>query len=74
VFNNDLRFGGRKYKDLQFRDLRELFMAILNPGKYEQFLTDVFFGSKNAEPLPLGNIPLKSNGSRIMLDVGHAQF
>jgi hypothetical protein len=39
-FNHDLRFGHQTYSELKYRDLKDLYSYILDPSKYEQFLSD----------------------------------
>ena len=75
-FNHDLRFGHRSYKDLQYRDLKDLYPSILDPSRFEQFLTDLFFGTKRDEKpnWVVSNYPIPSSSAVVMLDVPHAQL
>jgi len=34
-FNHDLRFSSKTYKELQYRDLKDIYPFILDPSKYE---------------------------------------
>jgi len=53
--------------------MKELFPQILEPGKYEKFLSDLFFGNKQGEPNWLSNNPIPVSGAVIMMDIPHAQ-
>lgn len=35
AFNHDWTFGNKQYKEIQFRDLKELFPQILDTSKYD---------------------------------------
>ena len=72
-FDSDIRFGAKSYKELKSRDLKELYPAILDGSKYEQFLKDLFVENSSRDQMQnVAAIPVKQTGTRILLDFLHA--
>ena len=69
----------QRYPGLISRDMKDLYASILEPNKFDQFLTEVLFSpnqnvASNKELQGLTNLPTNAPGTVIKLDVDYAKL